>query len=180
MENIQKTDSDFIKKLFVRLTFDEAYTLEQIENLKKTDVIASNFFIDFDFSKTRSLDYIVMTEEDIFDRKDNPLFEFHYRIYLFYSSLSPFEREQLHNDYLKKCLLFDSKISFRFDSDNNKISNTLLKYCVRNSIMFFDEFDRSTGMLNVEYFLMTVDHYSNHFSVDANEIACFEDDEIYS
>ncbi|MCT2407157.1 hypothetical protein NZD88_06345 [Chryseobacterium antibioticum] len=92
MENNQKTDSNFIKILFVRLAFDDVYTLEQIENLNKTDTIASDFFIDFDYLKTKSLDYILMTGEDIFDRKDNPLFEFHYRIYLFYNNLLPFER----------------------------------------------------------------------------------------
>lgn len=103
MEIIQKTDSNFIKKLFVRLAFDDVYTLEQIQNLVKTDVTASDFFIDFDFSKTRSLDYIVITEEDIFDRKDNSLFEFYYRIYLFYSNLSPFEREQLQHLSIFQC-----------------------------------------------------------------------------
>gem|GEM_PF-3653748 len=45
--------------------------------------------------------------------------------------------------------------------------------------MFF-EFDRSSGMIDVEYFLMTVDLYSNHFSVDQNAIECFEDNEVYS
>lgn len=180
VENNQKTDLDFIKKLFVRLAFDDVYTLEQIENLNKTDVIASDFFRDFDYSKIKSLDYILLTEEDIFEKKENPEFEYNYRIYLFYSNLLPDEREEIYNDFIKKYQYYDFDGSFNFNAEQHEIPEALLKYFVRNSMMFFEEFDRSTGMIDVEYFLMTVNHYYNNFSINVNEIACLEYDEIYS
>ena len=181
MENLHQTNLDFIKKLFLRLAFDEAYTLEQIQKMDANEEIeASRFFIYFDHTKLTSVDYIVMNEDDMLERKDNPIFEYDYKIFLFYNSLLPNEREAFYNDYVRKYQYYDFDASFDFNPENHKIPDPLLNYCVRNSKIFFDEFDLSTGMLEVEYFLMKVDHYSKHFSVDSNAFVCFEDDETYS
>jgi|GEM_PF-6430421 len=43
MEKNKKTDFNFIKKLFVRLAFDDSYTLEEIQNSNQIELQASVF-----------------------------------------------------------------------------------------------------------------------------------------
>lgn len=179
MEKNQKKHLNFIQKLFVRLAFDDLYSLDEIQSSNQIELQASDFFIDFDHSKIKSLDYVLLTEGDIFE-KENLAFEYNYRIYLFYSNLFPNERQEIYYDFVKKYQYYDFDASFNFNAEQHEIPAALLNYVVRNSMMFFEEFDSSTGMIDVEYFLITVNHYSNNFSVNANDIVRPEYDEIYS
>ena len=60
--------------------------------------------------------------------------------------------------------------SINFDENIDKIPKDLSKFIFYNSINFFDEFDISDGIIDVEYLIDVIDNYVNDFKVDINQI----------
>ena len=159
-----------LKRLFVSYVIDDKYTIEELVNTQETKIQPSDFFKNFRIDKLDSIDSLTAIFNTIFNDKDSPSFQLEYKISNFYSLLTPQERRILHDFYVKCCSFYDAKLGFTFQADESKIPQDLYKFIYYNSVNFFDEFDFSDGIIDVEYLLDVIDNYSSNFKFDLNHL----------
>lgn len=168
MEN--QSHLPILKRLFVSYVLDDEFTIEELESTHETEVQPSDFFKNFKIDKLNSLDGLTALLDTILNDKDSPSFELEYKIYTFYSKLNPFERKILHDFYIDCFSNYEIETNLNFDENIDKIPKDLSKFIFYNSINFFDEFDISDGIIDVEYLIDVIDNYVNDFKVDINQI----------
>lgn len=161
----------FLKKLFISLITD-IYSLNDLENLIGQKIVPSEFFsfMQFNFDRINSLDFALSSEFEFLETKDDPSFELQYKIFTFYSTLSPKERLLLYNHYSDKLSINELEIPTNFNAEEVRIPNYLLNFLFTNSISFFDEFDVSDGFIEVEDLLITAEIYTTRLRITTDNL----------
>ena len=111
----------FLKRLYISLATD-IYSANDLENMIGQKIAPSEFFsfMLFNFDRINSLDFVLSSEFEFLETKDDPSFELQYKIFTFYSNLSIKERTILFNYYSEKLLLNELEIPKNFIAGENK------------------------------------------------------------